>query len=166
MLPAGVQLGLLERGDCERLRRLFYRLSPETRYRRFLGPIVRPDQPGLERLLDIDHHDREAVTATAQGEILGVARYMRVPGSHQAEIAVVVADAWQRRGIGGAMVRRLRMLAGRAGIAAFVAVVQMDNRPAIELLRRIFPAARFRLEDRLLTAEIPWARCGDDPEER
>jgi ribosomal protein S18 acetylase RimI-like enzyme len=158
VLPAGVQLGLLERGDCRRLRRLFYRLSPETRYRRFLAPIVGPEQAGPERLLDIDHHDREAVTATAQGEILGVARYSRLPGSDRAEIAVVVADAWQRRGIGSSMVRRLRLLAGRAGIASLTAVVQMDNRPAIELLRRIFPAARFRLEDGLLTAEIPCAR--------
>src|SRR5579872_448123 len=47
-------LGRLEAGDGERLARFFYRLSPETVYRRFLSPIARPEQLERQRLLDVD----------------------------------------------------------------------------------------------------------------
>src|SRR4029077_18804311 len=75
-----VGLSRLERSDGEALRRLFHRLSPETLYRRFHSPVVYPEQTGPERLLDIDHRDREAVLAVVDGEIVGVARYFRQPG--------------------------------------------------------------------------------------
>src|SRR4029077_15901841 len=98
---AAGQVGLakLEPSDGELLRRLFYRLSPETVYRRFHSPIVRPEQARPDRLLDLDHHDREAVVALDGGEIVGVARYFRQPGADTAEVAVVVADAWQGQGL-------------------------------------------------------------------
>ena len=55
------RLALLESSDGAELRRLFHRLSPETIYRRFHSPLARPEQAQPGRLLDIDHHDREAV---------------------------------------------------------------------------------------------------------
>jgi len=61
-----IGLARLERTDGSRLRRFFFRLSPETLYRRFHSPIVRPEQAQPERLLDIDHHDREAVVAAGK----------------------------------------------------------------------------------------------------
>src|SRR3981081_2481262 len=70
-------LAQLEPSDREPLRRLFYRLSPESLYRRFMSPIVRPEQVRPDRLLDIDHRDREAIVAVDGGEIVGVARYGR-----------------------------------------------------------------------------------------
>ena len=90
-------LAQLEPSDGEALRRLFYRLSPETVYRRFMSPLARPEQARPERLLDVDHKDREAIVAVVEGEIVGVARYSRKPGTDVAEMAVVVADEYQRR---------------------------------------------------------------------
>jgi hypothetical protein len=80
--PAGTTepgLAQLEPGDGEALRRLFHRLSPETVYRRFMSPLARPEQARPERLLDVDHMDREAIVAVVAGEIVGVARYSRQP---------------------------------------------------------------------------------------
>lgn len=155
-MPAGetVQLTVLERGELERLRRLFDRLSPETRYRRFLGAVVRFDQTRPERLLDIDHRDREAVTARVGDEIIGVARYARLDPGASAEIAVVVEDAWHRRGVGTHMMRWLRSLASDADIKTFTGVMHADNRPVIGLLRKVFPNASFHLEGRYLEVEI------------
>lgn len=152
---ADVRLGRLERGDCGRLLGLFGRLSRQSLYRRFLHPVVRPEQAHAERLLDVDHRDREAVTAELGGELLGVARYARLPGGDRAEIAVVVADAWQRRGLGRRLLGRLTERARESGIAGFTAVLHADNRPAVELVRSVFPEAGFRFEDGLLAAEIP-----------
>ena len=136
-----VGLARLERSDGEALRRLFFRLSPTTVYRRFHSPIVRPEQAHPERLLDIDHHDREAVTAVVDGEIVGVARYARWPGTSRADLAVVVADEWQHQGLAIRMLSALEELARSAGIRNFTATVQGDNRPALGLLRRFNPAA-------------------------
>ena len=135
-----VGLARLEPSDGEALLRLFYRLSPESIYRRFHSPLVRPDQARPERLLDIDHHDREAVVAVLDGEILGVARYFRQPGEPEAELAVVVADDWQGQGLAIRMLRCLAGLARSAGITRFTASIQADNRPALALLRRMHPS--------------------------
>jgi hypothetical protein len=51
-----VGLARLESTDQMQLRRFFFRLSPETLYRRFHSPIARPEQAQPQRLLDLDHH--------------------------------------------------------------------------------------------------------------
>src|SRR3979409_1216020 len=126
-----VGLARLERSDGEALRRLFYRLSPETIYRRFHSPVTRPDQIQPERLLDVDHHDREAVLAVVAGEIVVVARYFRQSGTDAAELAVVVADDWQRQGLATRMLGALAQLAQSTEIRQFTITVQGDNVKAL-----------------------------------
>jgi hypothetical protein len=53
-------LRLLEPNDANLLRRFFWRLSSESVYRRFMAPIKAPSNALVERLVDIDHCDREA----------------------------------------------------------------------------------------------------------
>ena len=137
-----VGLARLERTDRVPLRRFFFRLSPETLYRRFHSPIVRPEQAYPERLLDVDHHDREAVVAVVADEIVGVARYARRPGSEMAEVAIVVADGWQRQGLATRMFSVLRELAVAAGVRQFYLSMQVDNRPVLQLVRRLYPDAK------------------------
>jgi RimJ/RimL family protein N-acetyltransferase len=136
-----VGLARLESTDRLELRRFFFRLSPETLYRRFHSPITRPEQAQPQRLLDVDHHDREAVVAVVGGEIVGVARYARRPGADAAEIAVVVADAWQRQGLATRMLTALRELALAAGVRRFTLEMQADNGPVLRLVRRLYPDA-------------------------
>jgi RimJ/RimL family protein N-acetyltransferase len=135
-------LARLEPSDGELLRRLFYRLSPESLHRRFMSPIARPEQVRPERLLDIEHRDREAIVAVVDGEIVGVARYARRPPADTADIAVVVADAWQRQGIATRLLRALADHAEGVGIRRFALTVQADNRGALALLRRLAPRTR------------------------
>ena len=99
-LGADVSVRPIERGDGQLLAALYGRLSPDSIRRRFLSPIQRPDQVQVERLLDLDHHDREALGAFAGGRLVGVARYARGGEGDLAEVAIVVADAFQHRGIG------------------------------------------------------------------
>ena len=136
-----VGLARLEPTDEMQLRRFFYRLSPETLYRRFHSPITRPEQAQPQRLLDIDHHDREAVVAVVGGEIVGVARYARRSGADVAEVAVVVADSWQRQGLATRMLTVLAELAQAAGVRQFTLEMQADKRPVLRLVRRLYPEA-------------------------
>jgi GNAT superfamily N-acetyltransferase len=150
-----VALARLERSDGELLRRLFYRLSPETIYRRFLSPLARPDQARPDRLLDLDHRDREAVAAVVDGEIVGVARYFRWPGRADAEIAVVVADDWQQQGVGTRMLASLAELARAAGIEQFTVTTQADNRAALRLVRRFATGSRLVHSQGIYETTIP-----------
>jgi RimJ/RimL family protein N-acetyltransferase len=148
-------LARLEPTDGRQLRRFFYRLSPETLYRRFHSPIVRPEQAQPARLLDLDHHDREAVVAVVDDEIVGVARYARRPGADAAEIAVVVADGWQRQGLATRMLGALSELAVEAGVRQFNLNMQADNPAVLRLARRVYPRAKLSFSQGACEAVVP-----------
>jgi GNAT superfamily N-acetyltransferase len=151
-----LQLRRLEPEDGALLVRLFYRLSPESVYKRFLSPIPDPFRPQMQRLLEIDHLDREALAAISCGEVVGVVRYVRdAEHPEVAEIAIVVEDGWQHKGVGRLLVRRLAAVARRRGISAFHATMLGDNRPAMRLLRGLSAAARFRWSTGELEADVP-----------
>jgi GNAT superfamily N-acetyltransferase len=158
-----LQLRPLEPDDGELLVRLFFRLSPETVYRRFLSPIPDPYRPEMRRLLEVDHRHREALAVLSEGEVVAVARYAREAANPDvAEIAIVVEDGWQHRGLGRLLTRRLAALARRRGIAAFHATMLGDNRPALRLLRGLSEAARFRWSTGEIEAEVPLSRVPAD----
>jgi GNAT superfamily N-acetyltransferase len=165
-LRTGQQAVLRELGtdDRERLIDAFERLSEESRYRRFFAPVQELSEGSVEYLVDIDHHDHEAVVAIdpESGDLVGVARYVRqAPGSDRAEAAVVVADDWQRKGLGRALLERLVRRAREEGIARFTALVQADNRRAVELLAEIGPTSRSLERDLVeLEIELPEERLG------
>ena len=128
----------IERDDVEALRRLFYRLSAETVYRRFFRPIHSPSESALHFLCDVDHRRRDALVAVSpDGEIRAVARYDRLGDSLEAEVAVVVEDEWQGHGVGARLVRRLGALAESRGLEVFTATMLGDNRAASRLLRAV-----------------------------
>jgi GNAT superfamily N-acetyltransferase len=127
-------------------------------YRRFLSPLPRPREDGLRRLLDVDHCDREALAALYEDEIVAVARYGRQPGAEVADIAIVVADDWQRDGLARLLLERLAAMAQVRGIGRFQATVLGENAPALRLVRRVFPAAHASWEAGLAEFEIPLGR--------
>ena len=136
----------IEPGDKDALLTAFSHLSEESRYRRFLAPITRLTASQLAYLTELDHQDHEALIAlTPEGEIVGVARYIRDqdrPGA--AEVAVTVADDWQRRGIGTALLHRLAQRARDAGIESFVGYCLAENQEMLQLLDEVGPVAKRR----------------------
>lgn len=122
----------------------FEHLSDETRYRRFLAPIKRLKSRELDYFTEVDHRDHEALIAlTLAGEIIGVARYVRLEGhGDTAEVAVTVADAWQGRGVGTALLDRLAKRARCAGIETFRGICLAGNTDMRQLLKKLGPGAR------------------------
>jgi len=149
-------LASLETSDGELLGRLFYRLSPESVYRRFFSPISKPDY-FIRLLLRVDHHDREAIAAVEGGEVVAVAQYSRLSGARRAELAIVVADGWQRQGLGTRLIAALADRAVAEGIDAFAIAIQGDNFGAVRLLRRIAPGARLVFSGGVGEGVIPLA---------
>ena len=136
-------LAELEPGDEESVGRFYERLSPESLYRRFFSPVTRREQ-FVRQVLRVDGHERAAVAAVEEGELVGVAQYSRRPGASSADLAIVVADAWQRQGLGTRLVAALADRAAQTGIERFDVDVQGDNRGVQRLLRRVAPEMRLR----------------------
>jgi RimJ/RimL family protein N-acetyltransferase len=113
------------------------RLSPESRYRRFLTPTSELTAAQLSYLTEVDHHDHEALVALEpdMGQGIGVARFVRSPEDRErAEVAVAVADSWHNRGVATALLDRLTERAREEGVRRFSAEVLADNRPMLDLL--------------------------------
>ena len=132
---AEVRVRPIEPSDRDALAAAFERLSDESRYRRFLGPVEHLGPSTLAYLTEVDHSDHEALVAFAPaGDLVGVARYVREDEGDRAEAAVTVADDWQGRGLGTALTA---LLAGRAldqGIERFTATMLAKNREMLDLL--------------------------------
>ena len=113
----------------------FAELSDRSRYLRFHTPVPRLSPELRRRLLDLDGTNRLAVLAVGpHGQPIGVARYARSDGEPAAEIGVAIADAWQARGVGTALVRELARIAREQGIERFDAYALRDNVGARRLL--------------------------------
>jgi RimJ/RimL family protein N-acetyltransferase len=117
----------------------FERLSDESRQHRFLTPATELSAEDLAYLTEVDHRRHEAIVAIdpSGGRLVGVARYVRVPGEPgNAEIAVVVVDDWQRRGVATALLGALSARARENGIERFRAYVATDNAVVVDALSR------------------------------
>ena len=136
---SAVTIRPIEPEDLEGLRGLFQRMSPETRYFRFLNPVDHAGEACLHHLAEVDRGERDALVATVGDQVVGVARYDRNAAEpRQAEVAVVVEDAWHRHGVATALLRALTGVATERGVEHFTATVAADNR-AVATLVRSFP---------------------------
>lgn len=142
-----VTIRLIRAADAYSVLRLFDRLSPESIYHRFFSPMPQPRRAALLHLAGLDSQFHEAMVAEIDGEIVGVARYDGRPGEDDAEVAVIVDDAWQDRGLGTRLLHQLARVGARRGLVAFRAVVLGENRRALPFLRRLSPDADIRFRD-------------------
>jgi acetyltransferase len=116
-------------------------LSPSSRYYRFHSALKELSPYMLERFTRMNYPDEMALIATVSEENvereIAVARYARSPGADRAEIAVVVADAWQGKGIASRLLVDLRSHARAAGINHLEASILWDNTRMLELARTL-----------------------------
>jgi len=106
-------------------------LSQQTLYYRLQYSSRSVSREDAARLLELDYRDQMAIGAlsgTAPDEALvGVSRYARIVGTDQAECAIVVADAWQGRGLGTELMRTLGQAARANGIRTLVGTSLAEN---------------------------------------
>ncbi|MCP2324789.1 acyl-CoA synthetase (NDP forming)/RimJ/RimL family protein N-acetyltransferase [Hamadaea flava] len=128
-----VRIRPIEPSDAEAIVAMHGRFSERTRYMRYFSPYPRIPARDLDRFVNVDHRDREAIVVLhgrpdGSAEIIAVGRYERLgPQAPDAEVAFVVADAFQGRGIGSVLLEHLAASAEPAGITRFVAEVLPEN---------------------------------------
>ncbi|MGW5573295.1 bifunctional acetate--CoA ligase family protein/GNAT family N-acetyltransferase [Nocardia thailandica] len=123
--------------DAEALHRFHDQLSERTRYLRYFGPYPRISPRDMYRTTHVDYHDRVGLVALLGETIIGVARYELLPreGARAAEVAFVVADDHQGRGLGSILLEHLAGAAAENDIGAFVAEVLAENAAMVTVFR-------------------------------
>ena len=115
------------------------RLSPTTRYQRFFSAAPQLSSSWARRHANVDYCSRLALVAEhevdGRPELIGVSRY-EATAEDAAEVAVVVEDGWQRKGLGTILINELLQAAERRGFRQFRAYVLPDNGAVLRLLRR------------------------------
>ena len=163
---SGVRIRQGGASDNELLLRGFERLSPQSRYRRFLTPVPELDRETVRYLTDIDHQDHEAMIALDErgNEGLGVARYVRNPERPDtAEVAVTVIDDWQNRGLGAILLEMISARARQQGITSFTALMLAENQEMLDLLKELGPVQITHQAAGTVEIEVPLPAVGVAP---
>ena len=132
--------------DADRLRAFYSRLSDESIYFRFFGPRPRLSDREVAWFTHVDYVGRVALIATIGTEMVAVIRYDRTaPG--EAEVAFLVEDAHQGRGVASVLLEHLAATAREHGIERFVADVLPANMKMMGVLRQAGYTAESRFAD-------------------
>lgn len=127
--------------DAQQIVDLVSNLSPETMYLRFFSPMKKISKSMLIRLSQIDY-DREIALLAFFGskenrKIVGVSRIIFVPDGKQGEFAIVLADAWQGKGLGKKLLRHALACAKRFGLEQVWGPVITTNTGMLKLGQKL-----------------------------
>lgn len=131
---------------------LYARLSPQTSYQRFFTVMRRPPPDWAHILANVDYERTMAIVAAdSDGELIGVARYAYDGRADEAEIAIVIEDRWQGRGLGTLLLGELIEYAKRKGLRRFRAYVLAENVRMVKLVRRLTTILDRKLDSGMLS---------------
>nr|WP_019927935.1 GNAT family N-acetyltransferase [Nocardia sp. BMG111209] len=133
-----VRLRPITPDDAGALQEFHAGLSDRTRYLRYFGPYPRMTPKDLYRTTHVDYRDRVGLIAELGSTILAVGRYELLPeriDGRAAEVAFVVADQHQGRGLGSILLEHLAGAAAENHIDIFVAEVLAENHGMVTVFR-------------------------------
>ncbi|MFF2702390.1 GNAT family N-acetyltransferase [Streptomyces cyaneofuscatus] len=141
--------------DAERLVSFYEQVSDESKYYRFFAPYPRLSDRDVHRFTHHDYVDRVGLAVTIGGEFIGTVRYDRIndqgrPASapaDEAEVAFLVQDAHQGRGVASALLEHIAAVARERGIRRFAAEVLPANNKMIKVFRDAGYTQRRSFED-------------------
>lgn len=167
-LPDGATLRLrpIRPDDEPRLVELFHRLSSRTVFQRFFRTYDRLPEHWYRQFANVDYRTRLALVAEdhrAGGSLRAVARYEPGEAPGTTEIAIVVEDGWQGRGLGTLLLDALLAAAEARGLRRFTADVLADNRAMLRVLSQVADVRRRELESGVLAIEFERRPIRNEP---
>ncbi|MEU9605798.1 GNAT family N-acetyltransferase [Streptomyces sp. NPDC048057] len=163
-LPEGGRI-VVRRADQDDLaaaRAMQDRCSERTLRMRYHGPVGDAHRY-LDHLLS-PRHGRTLAVETASGRLVALGHLLW--DGDETEIALLVEDAWQRRGIGGELLTRLVALAHEAGCAQVYAVTQSSNTGMVAAMRNLGLPLDYQVEDGTLVISAALDAVAPDPQPR
>jgi len=141
--------------EDEQLMVEFYsRVSDESKYYRFFSPMPRLSERDVRRFTHVDHHDRVALVMVLGGQMIAVGRY-DVVEPKEAEVAFLVEDQHQGRGIAQLLLEHLAQAGRERGVERFTAEVLPDNNRMIQTFRDAGYQVASGYADGVITLEFP-----------
>ncbi|MET1039270.1 MAG: GNAT family N-acetyltransferase, partial [Aeromicrobium sp.] len=125
----------------DRFIEFYSRVSDESKYFRFFAPYPKLSEKDVKRFTTVDHDRRVAFVVTLHSSIIGVGRYDAVKAD-EAEVAFLVEDAQQGRGVGQLLLEHLAQAGRERGIRRFVA----DVLPSNSRMQQVFREMGYRIE--------------------
>jgi acetyltransferase len=148
--------------DESALSALYERLSPQTAYQRFFTVMRRLPPNWAHILANVDYDRRMAIVATdSEGALVGVARYVYDQQDDAAEIAIVIEDRWQGRGLGKRLLGELVGYAEDRGIRRLRAYVLAENQRMLKLIRGVTTMLDRKLESGVVSLLLAPRRHSD-----
>lgn len=132
-----VRIRAIRPEDTELEQRLFSRLSEKSRYQRFMQYLPALPANLLARFTQLDYGRELALVAILDGEFIAVGRYAPNSDGDTAEFALAVADEWQGKGLGRALLTQLKVEARKAGYRALYGTILMANNDMLDLAARL-----------------------------
>ncbi len=124
----------IQPGDAELLVEFYARVSDESKYYRFFSPMPQLSERDVKRFTQVDYVTRVAFILTVAGKMIAVGRYDTIE-TGRAEVAFLVEDQHQGRGIGQLLLEHLAQAGRERGIERFVAEVLPDNQAMIHTFK-------------------------------
>lgn len=155
-----IRIRLVAPGDKELLRRGLERLSPESRYARFLGTKQTLSDDELRYLTEIDQETHFAIGAVREDGHhepvgIGIARFIKLADPPAtAEAAITVSDEAQGRGLGKLLFQRLCAAAAERGIERFRCEVLGSNTGMAAMLAKIAPDRTIKISEGVMTIDL------------
>ncbi|KIZ14646.1 bifunctional GNAT family N-acetyltransferase/acetate--CoA ligase family protein [Streptomyces natalensis] len=149
--------------DAERLVSFYEQVSDESKYYRFFAPYPRLSDRDVHRFTHHDYVDRVGLAATVGGEFIATVRYDRIddqglpakdPEDDQAEVAFLVQDAHQGRGVASALLEHIAAVARERGIRRFAAEVLPANSKMIKVFTDAGYTQKRTFEDGVVRLEL------------
>ena len=144
----------ITRDDGDLLVEFYARVSDESKYYRFFSPMPNLSPRDVRRFIQVDHADRVALVLTLSGRMIAVGRYDVVKDG-EAEVAFLVEDQHQGRGIAQLLLEHLAQAARERGIQRFTAEILPDNSRMIQTFRDAGYRIVSEYEDGVLSLDFP-----------
>ena len=146
--------------DAAREQQFFERVGPESAYSRFFQVKADLGPEELRYFTTVDYDDRMALVAIHKDDMVAVGRYDVLPAKSDekrkvAEVAFLVEDDFQGRGVGSHLLQHLTVYARLRGIDEFEAFVLADNRAMLRLFRNSGYKLTRQLEEGVYRVEFP-----------
>jgi acyl-CoA hydrolase/GNAT superfamily N-acetyltransferase len=155
-----VRIRAIKPSDEEAMRRLFYRFSNTAVYRRFLFPISTMPHDKIQEYVNVDYGQVMSVVALAgepdEEAIIAEARYVKDDHSAYGEVAFIVDEKYQGRGVATYLYQMLIRLAKERGLKGFTAEVLPANKEMLKVFEKGDLAIDARLETGLYRLTIPF----------
>jgi acetyltransferase len=128
--------------------------SVYLRYFHLMNLSQRTQHERLTRICFIDYDREMALVAEQDGKILGVGRLTKIHGANQGEVAVIISDQHQGRGLGKELLARLLIVGADEKLSKLTADILPDNRDVMRICEKLGFQLKHSLEDEVVKAEF------------